>query len=191
MSLAAFAIADAPTSYEQPYCQIRAYQPQVQVQVQVQARAKAQSQARSHGSSQGELTNSSSVHPYSATSFSHQPILRHDGAPLYLHPYSLDLGSVFCLRAGHLSVLHDIKAPVQLQDGLAETAEATAADVTTSDVGITTSVTGNLSPETERMTKDELLFDLDECVSFFSLSLLFNSSDRSVSDINLCTFLSP
>jgi hypothetical protein len=59
------------------------------------------------------------------------------------------------------------KAPVQPQDGLAETAEATAADVTTSDAGITTSVTGNSSPVTERTTEDELRSDLDECVSFF------------------------
>jgi hypothetical protein len=58
------------------------------------------------------------------------------------------------------------KAPVQPQDGLAETAETTAADVTTSDAGITTSVTGNSSPVTERTTEDELRSDLDECVSF-------------------------
>ena len=63
------------------------------------------------------------------------------------------------------------KAPVQLKDGLAETAEATAADVTTSDAGITTSVTGNSSPVTERTTEDELRSDPDECVSFFFLSL--------------------
>jgi hypothetical protein len=70
------------------------------------------------------------------------------------------------------------KAPVQPQDGLAETAEATAADVTTSDAGITTSVTGNSSPVTERTTEDELRSDLDECVSFFFffLSLLPKSS---------------
>ena len=57
------------------------------------------------------------------------------------------------------------KAPLQPQDGLAETAETTAADVTTSDAGITTSVTGNSSPVTERTTEDELRSDLDECVS--------------------------
>ena len=56
------------------------------------------------------------------------------------------------------------KAPVQPQDGLAETAEASAADVTTSDAGITTSVTSNSSPVTERTTEDELRSDLDECV---------------------------
>ncbi len=77
------------------------------------------------------------------------------------------------------------KAPLQPQDGLAETAEATAADVTTSDAGITTSVTGNSSPVTERTTEDELRSDLDEYVSFFLLSLLLNSG-RSVSDI--CAF---
>jgi hypothetical protein len=59
------------------------------------------------------------------------------------------------------------KAPVQPQDGLAETSEATAADVTTSDAGITTSVTGNSSPVTERTTEDELRSDLDECASLF------------------------
>ena len=58
------------------------------------------------------------------------------------------------------------KAPLQPQDGSAETAEATAADVTTSDAGITTSVTGNSSPVTERTTEDELRSDLDECVPF-------------------------
>jgi hypothetical protein len=80
------------------------------------------------------------------------------------------------------------KAPVQPQDGLAETAEATAADVTTSDAGITTSVTGNSSPVTERTTEDELRSDLDEYVSFF-LSLLPNSSSgRSISDT--CAFFS-
>ncbi|KAI0286046.1 hypothetical protein BGY98DRAFT_1131411 [Russula aff. rugulosa BPL654] len=58
------------------------------------------------------------------------------------------------------------KAPLQPQDGSAETAEATAADVTTSDAGITTSVTGNSSPVTERTTEDELRSDLDErCTS--------------------------
>lgn len=63
------------------------------------------------------------------------------------------------------------KAPVQPQDGLAETAEVTAADVTMSDAGITTSVTGNSSPVTERTTEDELRSDLDEYVSFpFSAS---------------------
>ena len=65
------------------------------------------------------------------------------------------------------------KAPVQSQDGLSEMAEATAADVTTSDAGITTSVTGNSSPVTERTTEDELRSDLDECVSFF-LSFFFS-----------------
>ena len=64
------------------------------------------------------------------------------------------------------------KAPVQPQDGLAETTEATAADVTTSDPGITTSVTGNSSPVTERTTEDELRSDLDEYVSFFFLRFL-------------------
>jgi hypothetical protein len=76
------------------------------------------------------------------------------------------------------------KAPVQPQDGLAETTEATAADVSTSDAGITTSVTGNSSPVTERTTEDELRSDLDECVSFFLL--LNSSSGRSVSD--MCPF---
>ena len=71
------------------------------------------------------------------------------------------------------------KAPLQPQDGLAETAEANAADVTTSDAGITTSVTGNSSPVTERTTEDELRSDLDEYVSF---SLLLNSG-RSISDM--------
>ena len=56
------------------------------------------------------------------------------------------------------------KAPLQPQG---ETTEATAADVTTSDAGITTSVTGNSSPVTERTTEDELRSDLDEYVSFF------------------------
>jgi hypothetical protein len=78
------------------------------------------------------------------------------------------------------------RAPVQPHDGSAETAEATAADVTTSDAGITTSVTGNSSPVTERTTEDELRSDLDECVSFFP-SLLLNSSGRSISD--MCAFL--
>ena len=78
------------------------------------------------------------------------------------------------------------KAPVQSQDGSAEMAEATAADVTTSDAGITTSVTGNSSPVTERTTEDELRSDLDECVSFFFLSLLLNSG-RPISD--MCAFV--
>jgi hypothetical protein len=79
------------------------------------------------------------------------------------------------------------RAPVQSQDGSAEMAEATAADVTTSDAGITTSVTGNSSPVTERTTEDELRSDPDECVSFFFLSLLLNSSGRSISD--MCAFV--
>ncbi len=66
------------------------------------------------------------------------------------------------------------KAPVQPQDGLAE---VTAADVTTSDAGITTSVTGNSSPVTERTTEDELRSDIDECVSFiFYYQLPFRPS---------------
>jgi len=58
------------------------------------------------------------------------------------------------------------KVTVPPQDGLAElhSAEATAADVTTSDAGVTTSVTGNSSPMTERTTEDELRSELDECV---------------------------
>jgi hypothetical protein len=75
------------------------------------------------------------------------------------------------------------KAPLKPQDGLAETGEATAADVTTSDAGITTSVTGNSSPVTERTTEDELQSDLDEYVYLLLLSLLLNSSGRFKSDI--------
>lgn len=80
------------------------------------------------------------------------------------------------------------KTPVQPQDGLAETAEATAADVTTSDAGITTSVTGNSSPVTERTTEDELRSDLDECVSSFSFffSLLLNSSISDMYALCFC-----
>ena len=40
----------------------------------------------------------------------------------------------------------------------------TSMDATTSDAGITTSVTGNSSPVTERTTEDELPSGLDECV---------------------------
>ena len=42
----------------------------------------------------------------------------------------------------------------------------TSMDATTSDAGITTSVTGNSSPVTERTTEDELPSGLDECVFF-------------------------
>jgi hypothetical protein len=60
------------------------------------------------------------------------------------------------------------KVAAQSQDGLAElhSAETTAADVTTSDAGVTTSVTGNSSPTTERTTEDGS--ELDECVSLLS-----------------------
>ena len=61
------------------------------------------------------------------------------------------------------------KVAVPPQDGLAELhlAEATVADVTTSDAGVTTSVTGNSSPVTERTTEDELRSEPDECVLFY------------------------
>lgn len=55
------------------------------------------------------------------------------------------------------------KASVRRQD---DAAAASGADVTTSDAGITTSVTGNSSPVTERTTEDELPSELDECVHF-------------------------
>jgi hypothetical protein len=51
------------------------------------------------------------------------------------------------------------KAAVSPQDGLSR-----LTDATTSDAGITTSVTGNSSPVTERTTEDELPSGLDECV---------------------------
>jgi hypothetical protein len=54
------------------------------------------------------------------------------------------------------------KAGVQPQDGLGKL--QTGTDATTSDAGITTSVTGNSSPLTERTTEDELPSGLDECV---------------------------
>lgn len=54
------------------------------------------------------------------------------------------------------------KAAVQPQDGLSGL--QTATDATTSDAGITTSVTGNSSPVTERTTEDELPSGLDEYV---------------------------
>ena len=60
------------------------------------------------------------------------------------------------------------KASVPRQD---DGAGASGADVTTSDAGITTSVTGNSSPVTERTTEDELPSELDECVLSFSLIL--------------------
>jgi hypothetical protein len=60
------------------------------------------------------------------------------------------------------------KASVPRQD---DGAAASGADVTTSDAGITTSVTGNSSPVTERTTEDELPSELDECVLSFSLVL--------------------
>jgi len=52
---------------------------------------------------------------------------------------------------------------VQPQDGLSEL--QTTPDATTSDAGITTSVTGNSSPVTERTTEDELPSGLDESAS--------------------------
>jgi hypothetical protein len=44
--------------------------------------------------------------------------------------------------------------------------QATGTDATTSDAGITTSVTDNSSPVAERTTEDELPPELDECVLF-------------------------
>jgi hypothetical protein len=49
-------------------------------------------------------------------------------------------------------------------------AQTTGTDATTSDAGITTSVTGNSSPVTERTTEDELPPELDESVSYFFVS---------------------
>ena len=67
------------------------------------------------------------------------------------------------------------KASVPRQD---DGAAASGADVTTSDAGITTSVTGNSSPVTERTTEDELPSELDECVlSFFPYTLCDRISD--------------
>jgi hypothetical protein len=61
------------------------------------------------------------------------------------------------------------KKVVPPQDGLSKL--QTATDATTSDA-VTTSVTGNSSPVTERTTEDELPSGLDECVVLFSISVL-------------------
>jgi len=74
------------------------------------------------------------------------------------------------------------KTSVPRQD---DAAAMSGADVTTSDAGITTSVTGNSSPVTERTTEDELPSELDEYVHFFFLSIL--SRDR-ISD-DTCAYL--
>jgi hypothetical protein len=72
------------------------------------------------------------------------------------------------------------KVTVQPQDGLAElhSAEATTADVTTSDAGVTTSATGNSSPTTER-TEDGS--EPDECVF-----IKFVPNILLMSDVRVC-----
>jgi hypothetical protein len=62
------------------------------------------------------------------------------------------------------------KAAVQPQDGLSGL--QTATDATTSDAGITTSVTGNSSPVTERTTEDELPSGLDDSAQGLSAASL-------------------
>jgi len=67
------------------------------------------------------------------------------------------------------------KPSAPLQDSLAK---LEMADVTTSDAGITTSVTGNSSPVTERTTEDELPPEVEECVflpPFVCVSYLSNT----------------
>jgi hypothetical protein len=59
--------------------------------------------------------------------------------------------------------------------------QTTGTDATTSDAGITTSVTGNSSPVTERTTEDELPPELDE-----SVSLLFVSPSFVYAPIDFC-----
>ncbi|KAI9464807.1 hypothetical protein F5148DRAFT_169513 [Russula earlei] len=56
------------------------------------------------------------------------------------------------------------------QDGLDKLQMAEAADLTTSDAGITTSATGNSSPVTERTTEDELPSELEGSVQEVSPS---------------------
>ena len=63
----------------------------------------------------------------------------------------------------------------------------TSMDATTSDAGITTSVTGNSSPVTERTTEDELPSGLDECVFFCILlnAVSLNVCGRSAQGVSL------